>query len=246
MDWHDEGLVIATRPHGEGAVILEAFTARHGRHAGVVRGGASRRWLPLLQPGARIEIAWSARLEAHLGHFRVDPVETSLAAILGDRAALAALGSVVALLLQALPERAAHPVLYAKTRDLVAALGRAGDWPQGYAEWELALLQELGFGLDLSTCAVTGAGADLVWVSPKSGRAVSRAGAIGWEHRLLALPGFLRGEGRAGPGDVMAALQLSGHFLEAWLAPALPRQTLPAARARAASALARMLAEPPP
>lgn len=236
MDWRDEGIVISVRRHGESAAIVEAFTSGHGRHAGVVRGGAGRRMAPLLQPGARLALDWSARLEEHLGHFRVDPIDTPLAAVLADRAALAALGSVAALIAAALPERAAHPGLYAATRDLVAGLGRAPDWRAEYALWELRLLAELGFGLDLGACAVTGATQDLAWVSPRSGRAVSRAAGAPWADRLLALPAFLRlGGGAADAAALREALALTGHFLETRLGPTLAREALPPARARAAA-----------
>ncbi len=239
MDWRDEGLLVSARRHGESSAIVEVFTAEHGRHAGVVRGGASRRWIPVLQPGARVSVEWSARLEAHIGTFRVDPIDTPLGSILAERAALAVLASVLALIGAALPERAAHPALYLRTRTLIASLGRAADWPALYALWELELLADLGFGLDLSACAATGAVSDLVWVSPRSGRAVSRTGGAPWAERLLPLPGFLRGEGEARDADVADALALTGFFLEARLAPGLPRERLPPARARAAQALSR-------
>ncbi len=240
MDWRDEGILISTRRHGESAAIVEVFTEAHGRHAGVVRGGGARRMAPILQPGARLSVEWSARLEEHIGAFRVDPIATPLGVVLGDRAALAALGSVSALIGVALPERAAHPGLYAATRDLVDALGRARDWRERYALWELGLLTELGFGLDLARCAATGASEDLIWVSPKSGRAVSRDAGAPWADRLLALPAFLRRGSEGSPADpkeLAAALALTGFFLQARLAPALPREALPSARARAAAAL---------
>ncbi len=242
IDWRDEGILISARRHGESAAIVEIFTAAHGRHAGVVRGGGSRKMAPVLQPGATLGVEWSARLEEHIGHFRVDPVGTPIAALIGDGAALAALGSVAALIAASLPERAAHPALYAASRDLVAALGRAPDWPARYARWELGLLAELGFGLDLSACAVTGARDGLAFVSPRSGRAVTRAGAGDWAGRLLPLPAFLRDGGPAGPGEMAAALALTGHFLEARLAPTLGREALPAARERAAAAILRVSA----
>ncbi len=247
MDWRDEGILIAVRRHGESSAIVEVFTAGHGRHAGVVRGGAGRRMAPLLQPGARLAVEWSARLEEHLGHFRVDPAGGGLAAVMADRAALAALASVTALIAVALPERDAHPALYARTVDLVAALGAAADWPARYAAWELALLAELGFGLDLGTCAVSGATEGLVWVSPKSGRAVSREAGAAWADRLLALPGFLREgwEAAPAPEEVAAALELTGFFLEARVAPGLRREALPEARARAVEAIRRSAAGRP-
>jgi DNA repair protein RecO (recombination protein O) len=240
MDWRDEGILIAARRHGESAAIIEVFTAAHGRHAGVVRGGGGRRMAPVLQPGTRLAVEWTARLEEHIGIFRVDPVGTSAAAIMASPAALAALGSVVALVAATLPERDAHPELYARTRDLVAALGTDPGWPAGYAAWELALLAELGFGLDLSGCALTGAAEGLAFVSPRTGRAVSAAAAGAWADRLLPLPGFLAASGRpAAPEDVAAALRLTGHFLEARVAPGLPRGLLPSARARAVAAILR-------
>jgi DNA repair protein RecO (recombination protein O) len=243
MDWRDEGILLAARRHGESAAIVEVFTAGHGRHAGVVRGGAGRRMAPVLQPGARLSLEWTARLEEHVGTFRVDPVASRTAEIMADGAALAALGAVTALLSATLPERDAHPALYRGTVELVQALGAAADWPARYAAWELALLAELGFGLDLGSCAVTGSAEDLVWVSPKTGRAVSREAGAPWAGRLLALPGFLRGGWEAAPGkaEVLAGLALTGFFLEAWVAPGLRREALPAARARAVEAIRRAL-----
>ncbi len=249
MDWRDEGILLAARRHGESAAIVEVFTALHGRHAGVVRGGGSRRMAPVLQPGTRLAVEWSARLEEHLGSFRVDPLPSrtpgALGAIMADPAALAALTALTALVAATLPERDAHPDLYARTGAVLDALASDRDWPARYAAWELALLAELGFGLDLAACALTGATEDLAWVSPRSGRAVSRAAGTPWAGRLLALPAFLRGDGApAGPDDVAAALALSGHFLDARVAPGLPRGVLPPARARAVAAILRYRRSP--
>jgi DNA repair protein RecO (recombination protein O) len=241
VDWRDEGILLAARRHGESAAIVEIFTAAHGRHAGVVRGGAGRRLAPVLQPGAQLSLEWSARLDEHIGTFRVDPIRLHAGAIMADRAALAALGSMTALIVATLPERDAHPELYARSVDLVPALGAAPDWHARYAAWELALLAELGFGLDLSRCAATGATEDLVWVSPRSGGAVSRAAGAPWADRLLPLPAFLRGGWTAPPSEaeIAAALALTGHFLDARVAPTLARQVLPPARARAVEAIVR-------
>jgi DNA repair protein RecO (recombination protein O) len=239
MDWRDEGILLTARRHGESSAIVEVLTRAHGRHAGVVRGGAGRRLAPVLQPGALLSLEWSARLEEHIGTFRVDPIAARTAAIMADRAALAALGAVTALIAATLPERDAHPELYARTRDLVDALGAAPDWPARYALWELALLAELGFGLDLAACAVTGAADDLAWVSPRSGRAVSRTAGAPWAGRLLPLPGFLHAGWDAPPAaaEVAAALSQTGFFLGTRVAPGLPREALPPARARAAAAI---------
>ena len=240
MEWRDEGILISVRRHGESSAIVEIFTAAHGRHAGVVRGGGSRRMAPILQPGAEVQAEWSARLEEHLGAFRLDLVTAHSARLLDDGAALAAVQAIAALSAVGLPERAAHPALYALTRDLVARLGRAPDWPSRYALWELALLGELGFGLDLSRCAATGARAELVYVSPKSGIAVSRAAGAPWAERLLALPEFLRlGVPTEDAEAVRAGLALTGFFLESRLGPALARGALPAARDRAIAAIRR-------
>lgn len=247
MDWQDEGILIVVRRHGESAAIIEVLTRDHGRHAGVVRGGGSRKMAPVLQPGTRLAVEWSARLEEHLGSFRVDPMPGSIAPIMADRTALAALGSMAALVSVSLPEREAHPRLFAACLELLGSLGAAPEWPALYAAWELALLGDLGFGLDLSRCAATGATDDLVWVSPKTGRAVSREAGAPWAARLLPLPRFLIEEISAPPPpeNVAAALHLSGFFLEARLAPTLAREKLPDARARAVDAILRKNTAPP-
>ena len=237
MDWRDEGVLIAARRHGESAAIVEVFTAEHGRHAGVIKGGGSRRMAALLQPGTQLAVEWTARLEDHIGTFRVDVVR-SRSEIMGHGPALAALAAVAALISAALPERDAHPELYAATLALVDALGREADWPRRYALWEVALLAELGFGLDFARCAVTGSAEGLAYVSPRTGRAVSREGAGEWAERLLPLPAFLRDPAApAGPGEFAVALALTGHFLESRLGPTLARGALPAARARAVAAM---------
>jgi len=238
MEWRDEGALLSMRPHGESSAIIDVFTAAHGRHAGVVRGGASRRMAALLQPGSQVAVAWRARLDDHLGSFVVEPVR-SRAALLSDRRALAALNAVCALLRCALPEREAHPVLWPATMALLDALEAAEDWPPRYLRWESLLLEELGFGLDLTRCAVTGSREDLVFVSPKTGRAVSRAGAGDWADRLLPLPPVLLGQGPASATDLARGLAVTGHFLARELAPVLNGRPLPEARARLVEMLAR-------
>ncbi len=232
MQWRDHGILLNLRPHGESAVIIEVFTEDHGRHGGVVRGGAGRRLAPILQPGAQLDVTWRARLEDHLGTYTVEPVRSRAAAALSGRLALAGLNAVTALLSFALPEREPHPRLYARSQALLDLLGQDDLWPLAYLGWERALLEETGFGLDLSRCAVTGARTDLVHVSPRTGRAVSRQGAGEWASRLLPLPPCLRGEGPAPDAEVLRALTTTGYFLEHRLAPALGNRPLPAARAR--------------
>ncbi|SIS59619.1 DNA repair protein RecO [Phaeovulum vinaykumarii] len=243
MDWQDEGSVLSMRRHGETSAILEVLTRDHGRHAGVVRGGASRRQAAHLQPGTRLALSWRARLDDHLGVFTVEPARAR-AGILSDPGALMALNSVCALVRFALPERDPHPVLFAVTETLLDLLA-AGDagWPRAYLCWERDFLQEMGFGLDLSACAVTGTAEGLVHVSPRTGRAVSAAGAGVWADRLLPLPPCLRAEEAAAPpADILAGLATTGHFLERHLAPELVGKPLPAARARLVAGLSARVA----
>lgn len=235
MEWRDEGILLTARRHGEGAAILEAFTAAHGRHAGVAPGGGSRRMAPLLQPGAQLDLEWHARLESHIGRYRVEPIRSRAAALMSDRRALAAMGAVAALL-RYLPEREPHPALYARTLTLMDALGTDPDWPTLYALWELDLLAELGFGLDLSACAATGTREDLVWISPRTGRAVSREAGAPYADRLLPLPGYFLGRREGAPAD---GLRATGHFLRAWVAPAFGAEGPPEARERLAELLTR-------
>jgi DNA repair protein RecO (recombination protein O) len=240
MDWQDDGVILSLRRHGETSAIVEAFTALHGRHAGVVRGGASRRMTPDLQPGTQVRLTWRARLDEHIGTFTSEVV-ASRAGLLSDALALAGLNAVTALLSFALPEREPHPGLYAATQELLAGMLSGAGWPADYGRWELCLLEELGYGLDLSACAVTGRSDDLAYVSPKTGSAVSRAGAGEWAPRLLPLPGVLLGRPAEVPGEFLDALRTTGHFLASRLAADLHRP-LPAARERLVDSLARSVA----
>jgi len=239
MEWRDQGALLSARPHGENAAIIEVFTAEHGRHAGVVRGGTSRKIAPVLQPGAQLDVTWRARLEEHLGAFTVEPVRSRAASVMGDRLSLAGLNAVTALLSFALPEREPHPALYARSLTLLDLLGHTDAWPLAYLRWELALLEEMGFGLDLSACAVTGSRDDLAYVSPRTGRAVSAEAAGEWADRLLPLPTCLLGQGPVTAEEIGEGLVTTGHFLRIWLAPALGDRPLPQVRARLVDALAR-------
>ena len=232
MEWRDEGILLSVRRHGESAAIAEVFTPGHGRHVGVVRGGGSRRIAPVLQPGAQLDITWKARLEEHMGAFTVEPVRSRAGVIIGDRMALAGLNTVTALLSFCLPEREVHGPLYLRTERLLDLLEHGEVWPLAYLQWELALLEEMGFGLDLTRCAVTGATEGLVYVSPRTGRAVSKAGAGEWADRLLPLPDCLAGRGDAPDAEIAQALRVTGHFLSEHLVPELGRKPLPEARAR--------------
>lgn len=246
MDWRDEGILLTVRPHGESSVIIETLTRDHGRHAGLVRGGASAAQSPTMQPGTQVVLQWRARLSEHLGQFQIEPVRSRAAAIMSDRVALAGLNAMGALLVTLLPEREPNLRVYDASVGLADALAEnAWDWPARYAQWEVLLLTALGFGLDLTRCAGTGGADDLAYVSPRSGRAVSRGAGGAWADRLLPLPGFLVGQGKVSIGAVREALRMSGFFLENWACPAFERKGLPEARARLVRLLENHVIEPP-
>ena len=231
--WQDDGIVLAARPHGERDAILAALTFAHGRHLGLVKGGVGTRARPLLQPGNQLQLVWTARLLDHLGHYTVEPVRLAAGRLMEDPLRLTGLASAAALLEHGLAEREAHPQLYAALLGLIERMSGGGDWLETYVRFELVLLAELGFGLDLTVCAVTGATEGLALVSPRTGRAVTLAGAGDHADRLLPLPGFLVGQGAADRSAIAEGLRLCGHFLKKHLmAPAgLP---LPAPRERLA------------
>lgn len=239
IEWRDEGILLGVRRHGETSAIIEVFTPGHGRHAGVVRGGTSRRTAPILQPGAQLDLVWRARLEDHIGSFTVEPVRSRAAAVFGDRQALAGLNAVTGMLVFALPERETYPSLYLRTRALLDLLPQQDLWPMAYVQWELLLLEVLGFGLSLDHCAVTGTQEDLVYVSPKSGRAVSRGAAGEWADRLLPLPDVLRGQGTGDLAQILAAMETTRYFLSAGVAAGMGNKRLPEARDRFREVLAR-------
>jgi DNA repair protein RecO (recombination protein O) len=215
MEWKDEGIVLAVRRHGESSAIAEILTATRGRSLGLIRGGRSRRMRPVLQPGNIVLATWRARLEEHLGNFTVEPLELKAGLLIGEAMQLAALTTLTAEA-QLLPEREPHPRIYEAMRVVLDALPDTGTWPALLVRWEMGLLDELGFGLDLARCAATGSTEDLVYVSPKTGRAVSRAAGLAYHDRLLALPAFLKGSQAStpGPADVIDGLKLTGFFLE--------------------------------
>jgi DNA repair protein RecO (recombination protein O) len=218
MEWTDQGLVLGVRPHGETSVVLELMTPARGRHLGLVRGGRSRRLAPILQPGNTVEATWRARLEDQLGLYTIEPVTSRAARLIGDPGTIFALQTLTGHL-RLLAEREPHPALHAAVETVLDVVA-AADHPQlldlaaFIARFELALLEELGYGLDLTVCVATGARDELVFVSPKSGRAVSRAGAVGYEDRLLRLAPFLTGAAsNNGPAELHDAFRLTGHFL---------------------------------
>ncbi|MGI6852877.1 DNA repair protein RecO [Mesorhizobium sp. 1B3] len=213
MEWRDEGIILGTRRHGETSAILEVMTRAHGRHLGIVRGGRSRRQQPVLQAGNRVDLAWRARLDEHLGTFQAEPLELNAARLFDSAVAVYGLQTLAAHL-RLLPERDPHQALY---DTLLVMLGHLDD-PASAAElvvrFELLVLEELGFGLDLSCCAATGTREELVYVSPKSGRAVSRTAGEPWRERMLPLPEFLLRSGLRGSAcDIEDAFRLTGFFL---------------------------------
>ena len=217
MQWSDDALVLGCRSHGEAAVILELMTREHGRHLGIVHGGRSKRLRPVLQPGNSVGVTWRARLDEHLGHYAVEPDRLRSASLIGAPLALYAIGAL-ALHLRLLPERDPHPDLFAAATVVLDHLEEVALMPALFVRFELMLLSELGYGLDLERCAATGARADLVYVSPKSGRAVSRTAGAPYDAKLLRLPAFLLAETESGPpeaADIRAGFELTGYFLDA-------------------------------
>jgi DNA repair protein RecO (recombination protein O) len=217
MEWSDDAIVLSSRPHGETGAVLELLTRDHGRHAGLVRGGASRRIKPGLQPGNSVHVQWRARLEEHLGSFTCELARARAGELMDSREALTGLNAFTAVTSAVLPEREAHAEVFRGAEVLLEAMMAedARHWMTLYIRWEVGLLEALGFGLDLSECAATGVTTDLTYVSPKSGRAVSRDGAGIYAARLFALPAFLLDTGADEPTmpDIAAGLALTGHFL---------------------------------
>jgi len=237
MEWTSEGVIVSVRKYGENSVIIDTLTQKHGRHLGVVRGGASRKMAATIQPGSQVKLEWRARLEEHLGNFRVEQLE-SRSDMFDDRLRLAALSSICSIVTFSFPERMPVAELYNSTLNLMDTLNTGGDWKPLYALWELQVLEEMGFGLDLTSCAVTNVTQDLIYVSPKSGRAVSRKAAGEWKERLLPLPSFLRNKFEtANHEDILNSLKTTGHFLSSWLATSLGERKLPEARNRLISRL---------
>ena len=229
MDFEDEAFVLSARAHGETGAIVDLLTAHHGRWAAHVAGGASRRMKPFLQAGARVTVRYRARTADQLGAAILEPLNQGPAALFDDPTALAGLSSAAAVAAAALPEREAHPGAFLAFEALSAALENPDVWPAVYVRFEMGLLEELGFGLDLSRCAATGATDDLVYVSPRTGRAVSRAAGEPYKDRMLPLPPFLLSS-QAGldDGDVGAGLDLMGHFLEQFVFHPLNKPLPPA------------------
>lgn len=201
MDWTDSAIVMNVRPHGENNAVLEVFTREHGRYLGLVRGGRSRKIRPALQTGNLLSVEWRARLSEHLGFFVVELEKPYASAVFDDRLALSALGSL-AILAALMADRDPHPALFDIGKLFLDHLDDISIWPQLLVRWELRLLVELGVGLDMAQCAATGTKENLIYVSPKSARAVSAEAGEPYKDRLLRLPSFLRGDGKIGRAHV--------------------------------------------
>ena len=245
MHWRDEAIIIGVRRHGEHHAIAEVFARGHGRWRGLVHGGASRRRRAWLQPGNVVRAEWRARTPDQLGTLAPEPAAQHAALALSDPAALATVQALAAEL-SLCPERQPHPPLYEGAATVLAHLGEPAAFPALLARFELALLAELGYGLDLSRCALTGKKEDLAWVSPKTGRAASREAGAPWAEKLFPLPAFLHAPQAAPPtpGDVADGLRLTAYFLETRLFSPQGR-ALPEGRRRLPDMLAQRKAPGP-
>jgi DNA repair protein RecO (recombination protein O) len=214
MDWDEPAIVLDARPYGEGDAIATVMTLQHGTHRGLARGGTARGQTAMWQPGNLVQARWVARLPEQLGAFSAELVHPAAALAMDDPLALAMLAATCAVTEGALPEREPHPRVFEGLLHLVAHLSQGEQTLGDVVRWETVVLGELGYGLDLTRCTVTGETAGLAYVSPKTGRAVTAAGAGIWTSRLLRLPSFLVGGNEAGPVDWRDGLRLTGHFLE--------------------------------
>jgi len=217
MQWTDEGVVLGVKRHGETSGIVELMTRDHGRHLGLVRGAFSSRLKPILQPGNSVSATWRARLDEHLGNFSVEPTTLRVANFFVAPHAIYGVSHLSALM-RLLPERDPHENLYTALTDILDRLDNAGASAPLVVRFELQLLAELGFGLDLAQCAATGTSGDLIYVSPKSGRAVSRDAGEPWADKMLRLPAFLRDDDtNAANRDIADGFALTGFFLSRYV-----------------------------
>lgn len=231
MDWSGTGYILSVKKHGETSAIIEIFNREQGRHLGLVRGGVSRRMRPILQAGNSVQVEWRARLSEHLGYFTVEPLTSRAAELMDDRLSLAGLNALCAIARETLPEREGFALVYDAFEILLANLDNPDIWPALFVQWEAGLLTAMGYGLDLGSCAATGTNDNLVYVSPRSGRAVSASAGEPYHDKMLALPSFMIGGRFITPEDIAAGLRLTGYFLETRVQWGVNR-TLPDARAQ--------------
>ena len=239
MNWSDEGIVLSARKHGESAAIVTLFTRTNGRHSGLVHGGSGSRARGVYQTGNLVSADWRARLSEHLGTMSCELLRPYAAALMTERLPLLALISAGALLERLLPEREPHPETFDRFQALIESLGDGPHWVEGYVHWERGLLDDLGYGLDLTACAATGTTNDLVYVSPRTGCAVSAVAGEPYRSKLLKLPGFFLGSAGGDAGDdIRDGLRVTGHFL-ARCAKDADTGELPPARAQFVDRLRR-------
>jgi len=231
LEWRDHGIVLAARRHGERSFVVDVLTQDHGRHAGLIRESGKN--AALVQPGTDVQAQWRARLADHMGHWTLESIKVRAAGCLDDPLRLAGLAAATAVTQAFLAERQPHPQIFAALTILLDAISADGFWPALYVRYELGLLSELGFGLDLSQCALSEVTEDLAYVSPRTGRAVSRDAGAPWADKLLNLPGFLTGRAgfEADRGAIFDGLALTGHFLERHM-PDLARARIEEVRGR--------------
>jgi DNA repair protein RecO (recombination protein O) len=242
MEWDAPAIVLDARPYGEGDAIATVMTEEHGAHRGLARGGGARSRTATWQPGNLVQARWVARLADQLGSLSAELVHPGAALAMDDPLGLAMLSAACAVAEGALPEREPHPRVFEGLLHLIAHLPQGPAMLTELIRWEAVLLAELGYGLDLTSCAVTGDTTGLVFVSPKTGRAVTAAGAGIWTSRLLRLPAFLTDGNGATPSDWSDGLRLTGHFLERD-AFGHHHRPLPAARQMLYDRVAAMAAE---
>ena len=238
MEWRDKGILLATRPFGETSLIIDVFTPDHGKSSGVVRGGQSKKLKPILQIGAQIDLTWKARLEEHLGSFQVELIRSRTANVMNDRLLLAGMLSSATLINRFFPTGQVYREFYESSENLFDLLQFPDIWIFGYFKWELEFLETLGFGLDLKKCAVTGSTEGLKFISPKSGRAVSKSAAGDWSSKLLPFPIAASGQVNS-LEDILDGLKVSQFFLEKKVLTAFGMEHLPSARSRFISSLER-------
>jgi len=216
--WEDQGIILSVRPHGESGAVVSVITESYGRYVGYVRGIHGSKMRGTLEPGNKVDVIWQARNEDGLGSFTLELSKGYAANYMDDALKLGAMQSACALCDAALPEREGHPGLFNGLEAFFDNLD-SEVWEIAYILWEIALLKELGFSLDLTKCAGNGETTDLIYVSPKTGRAVSQSEGAIYKDKLLILPGFLRPErsGDMSGADILDGLKMTGYFLDHWV-----------------------------
>ena len=234
MRWEDTGLLIEIKDHGERDLVIRVFTESHGLCAGLVKGGQNKKQKSILNPGAQLNLVWYARLSDHLGTFQVDVSRSRSILFMGSKSQLYAFNSLCSIILLFLAEREPENLLYVRTIDLLEEIINNDEWLRNYVEWEFLFLQEIGYGLELSVCGVTGVRNNLTHVSPKSGKAVCEEVANPWKDKLFELPKFLVPTemiSKISKGEALKGLLISTHFFSIWALPDLGKFQLPKARA---------------